>query len=107
VIFDNSGAPGGDFTNPNYTTLESTAYNDVMRISSNSWGASDDAYSIDSLEYDALVRDAQPATSSFPVAGNQQYVIIFSAGNDGSGSNTVNLPGTAKNVITVGAAENV
>jgi subtilisin-like proprotein convertase family protein len=107
VIFDNSGAAGGDFTNPNYTTLESMAYNDTMRISNNSWGASDDAYSIESQEYDALVRDAQPSTSSFPVAGNQQYVIIFSAGNDGSGANTVNLPGTAKNVITVGAAENV
>jgi hypothetical protein len=38
VIFDNSGASGGDFTSPNYTTLESSAYNDTMRISSNSWG---------------------------------------------------------------------
>src|SRR4030095_2839665 len=66
VIFDNSGAAGGDFTNPDYTTLESSAYNDTMRISSNSWGASSNAYSIDSQEYDALVRDAQPATAPFP-----------------------------------------
>ena len=107
VIFDNSGASGGDFTSPNYTTLESSAYNDTMRISSNSWGASSNAYSIDSQEYDALVRDAQPATSGFPTAGNQEMVIVFAAGNDGSGANTVGLPGTAKNVITVGAAENV
>jgi hypothetical protein len=34
-------------------------------------------------------------------------VIVFAAGNDGSGANTVGLPGTAKNVITVGASENV
>jgi hypothetical protein len=53
VIFDNSGASGGDFTSPNYTTLESSAYNDTMRISSNSWGASDNSYSIDPQEYDA------------------------------------------------------
>jgi subtilisin-like proprotein convertase family protein len=107
VIFDNSGAPAGDFTDPNYTTLESSAYNDTMRISSNSWGASSNAYSIDSQEYDALVRDAQPTGAPFPAAGNQEYVILFAAGNDGSGSNTVGLPGTAKNVITVGAAEGV
>ncbi len=35
-------------------------------------------------------------------------VIVFAAGNDGQyGTNTVGEPGTAKNVITVGAAENV
>lgn len=107
VIFDNSGAPTGDFTDPNYTTLESTAYNDTMRISSNSWGASSNAYSIDSQEYDALVRDAQPTGAAFPAAGNQEYVILFAAGNDGSGAGSVGLPGTAKNVITVGASEGV
>ncbi|HEY6803935.1 MAG TPA: S8 family serine peptidase [Pyrinomonadaceae bacterium] len=107
VIFDNSGAATGDFTNPNYTTLESSAYNDTMRISSNSWGASDNSYSIDSQEYDALVRDAQPTGAAFPAAGNQEYIILFAAGNDGSSQGTVGLPGTAKNVITVGAAEGV
>src|SRR6185503_6728368 len=107
VIFDNSGASGGDFTAPNFTTLESSAYNATMRISSNSWGASNNSYTIDSQEYDALVRDAQPSTSGFPTAGNQEYVILFAAGNDGSGANTVGTPGTAKNVITVGAAEGV
>ncbi len=107
VIFDNSGAPTGDFTSPDYTTLESSAYNETMRISSNSWGSSANSYSVDSQEYDALVRDAQPAGAPFPAAGNQEYTIIFAAGNDGSGSNTVGTPGTAKNIITVGASENV
>lgn len=107
VIFDNSGNPSGDFTNPDYSEIESRAYNDSMRISSNSWGASSNAYSIDSQEYDALVRDAQPTGSTFPVAGNQEYVILFAGGNDGSGAGSIGLPGTAKNVITVGAAEGV
>jgi subtilisin family serine protease len=34
-------------------------------------------------------------------------VIVFAAGNNGSGSNTVGSPSTGKNVITVGASENV
>jgi hypothetical protein len=53
------------------------------------------------------VRDAQPAGSSFPTDGNQEMVIVFSAGNSGSGGHTIGWPGTAKNVITVGAAEGV
>jgi subtilisin-like proprotein convertase family protein len=102
VIFDPD-----TFTSPNYTTLESTAYNDGARISSNSWGSNSNAYTVDSQEYDALVRDAQPAGAPFPAAGNQEYIIIFAAGNGGSGANTVGEPSTGKNVITVGASENV
>ena len=34
--------------------------------------------------YDALVRDAQPATAVVPAAGNQPMVVVFSAGNAGS-----------------------
>ncbi len=102
VIFD-----PGTFTSPNYSTLESQAYRDGARISSNSWGSSSNLYTVDAQEYDALVRDAQPAGSTVPVAGNQEYIIVFAAGNGGSGPNTVGEPSTAKNVITVGAAENV
>ena len=103
VIFDPD-----TFTNPNLPNLESKAYNDGMRISSNSWGANvGGAYTASSQAYDALVRDAQPAGSTFATAGNQEMVIVFAAGNAGSGANTVGAPGTAKNVITVGAAENV
>ncbi|MGH9967909.1 MAG: S8 family serine peptidase, partial [Pyrinomonadaceae bacterium] len=103
VIFDPNS-----FTFPNFANLESKAYNDGMRISTNSWGASTGgAYNADSQAYDALVRDAQPAGSTFPTAGNQEHVIVFAAGNDGSGANTVGSPATAKNVISVGASENV
>jgi subtilisin-like proprotein convertase family protein len=107
VIFDNSGAPTGDFTFPDYSDLESRAYSETMRVSSNSWGASDNSYTIDAQEYDALVRDAQPTGATVPAAGNQEYVILFAAGNDGPGAASVGEPGTAKNVITVGASENV
>src|SRR5262245_41700884 len=33
-------------------------------------------------------------------------IVVFAAGNSGSGANTVSSPGTAKNVITAGASEN-
>ena len=102
VIFDPT-----NFTSPVYSDLESQAYNDGARISSNSWGSSDNSYSVDAQQYDALVRDAQLTGSPFPAAGNQEYIIVFAAGNDGPGPNTVGEPSTAKNVITVGAAENV
>ena len=58
------------------------------------------------------MRDAQPDTACVlpdcvSTPGNQDYVIVFSAGNSGPALNTVHAPGLAKNVITVGAAENV
>jgi uncharacterized repeat protein (TIGR01451 family) len=98
VIFDPDS-----FTRPNYSTLQSDAYNNGARISNNSWGADvAGAYNTDSQSYDKLVRDSQTS-----VAGNQQMVIVFAAGNAGPNAQTVDSPGSAKNVITVGAAENV
>ncbi len=46
------------------------------------------------------MRDAQPAAT-----GNQEMVIVFAAGNQGPAADSITPPGTAKNVITVGAAE--
>ncbi len=86
-----------------FSSLRSAAYTAGARISNNSWGAAvGGAYTADSREFDFLVRDAQPG-----VAGNQQMTNVFSAGNSGAGGNTIGSPGTAKNVITVGASENV
>lgn len=97
VIFD------PNYTQPNFNNMLSAGYTEGMRISSNSWGAAvGGAYTTDAQTYDRLVRDAQTGT-----AGNQEAVIVFSAGNSGSGANTIGSPGTGKNVITVGAAENV
>src|SRR6266478_3055845 len=78
-------------------------------IANNSWnyvGAS--GYDIAAASYDAAVRDALPA-----VTGPQPLLLVFSAGNGGGGANdgssgnpdTIFSPGTAKNVITVGAIE--
>jgi len=79
------------------------AYDDSARISSNSWGAAvAGQYDSDAQRYDALVRDADNQTS-----GNQEYTILFTTGNSGPGGGTCGTPGTAKNVISVGAAENV
>ncbi len=98
VIFDPND------TSPNLTTLESNAYRDGARISSNSWGfpGTFGRYDINAQQFDAIVRDARPG-----VAGNQEDVVVFAGGNFGPGQRTITSPGTAKNVITVGAAENV
>lgn len=101
-VFKNAGGWDAQGT---YTELISNTYALGARISSNSWGAPvGGAYTSDSQEYDALVRDAQPGSGAY--AGNQEIMVVFAAGNDGSGANTVGTPGTAKNVLTVGASEN-
>jgi len=102
VIFD-----PGSYTFPDFEDMLSRGYRDSTRISTNSWGAATPAYSSDSQRYDALVRDSQPADGAVPNPGNQEMVILFAAGNSGSGAGTVGRPGNAKNVITVGASENV
>ena len=79
---------------------EDAAYLQGSRISTNSWGllgATD--YSFYDQLYDSLVRDAQ-----LGVPGNQPLTVLFAAGNSAS---KVESPGLAKNVITVGASENV
>jgi len=88
------------------TSWEQTAYNSGARISTNSWGYQSGGgpvpfYNSAAQEYDYITRDA---TSS---GGNQELLVVFAASNDGSGSNTVSSPGTAKNIITVAAGENV
>ncbi|HKP21119.1 MAG TPA: S8 family serine peptidase, partial [Thermoleophilaceae bacterium] len=110
-IFRCSGAAAA----VNYSQLTSEAYAAGARISNNSWGISNfGGYHVASQAYDALVRDASPGTP-----GNQEMVEVFSAGNDGDGKGnpadpkgdegygSITSPGTAKNVITVGAAESV
>jgi Subtilase family/Viral BACON domain len=91
------------------TSWEETAYGQGARISSNSWGLIDPStflpitrYDVNAQEFDRIVRDAQRG-----VAGNQQLTVVFAAANSGPSSNTVGSPGSAKNVITVGASENV
>ena len=111
VIFDNS-SENNDFTNPDYTNMLADAYGSGARVDNNSWGASEGGvYDSEAQTYDALVRDSEQKLS-----GNHEMVIVFAAGNDGpcvdeqgtgGGVHGIDSPGSAKNVITVGAAENV
>jgi subtilisin-like proprotein convertase family protein len=80
-----------------------SSYNAGAYITTNSWGAPvGGVYNATSRAYDVLSRDA-----SSIIPGNQQMLHIFSAGNSGSAATTIGSPGTAKNVLTVGATENV
>ena len=78
-------------------------------ISNNSWVYSGDSvYDLAAAGYDAAVRDALPL-----VTGSQPVLFVFAAGNDGVGDDngtggepdTIKSPATAKDVITVGALE--
>jgi hypothetical protein len=104
VVFDPD-----DWTSPDFSQLESQAYQSGARISNNSWGYpdTDGLYGANSQEFDALVRDVQTNASSYPSPGNQEMVIVFAAGDSGPENGTVVEPGTAKNVLDVGAADNV
>jgi hypothetical protein len=104
VIFDPY-----DYTYPDFAYLQADAYQNGARVSNNSWGTANSGgvYDGEAQAYDALVRDAQPAGSTYPTPGNQGMVIVFAAGNDGPNATTMDTPGSAKNVITVGATQNV
>jgi subtilase family protein len=51
--------------------------------------------------WDARTRDADTG-----VAGNQPYLVVFSAGNSGPAAGSLTSPHAAKNIISVGATEN-
>jgi hypothetical protein len=74
------------------------------KISSNSWGLTVAPTVYDAAEqaYDAGTRDATSLE-----ADNQELIYIFAAANLGPGAGSVSSPGAAKNIITVGASENV
>jgi subtilisin-like proprotein convertase family protein len=89
--------------------LQETAARTNAFISNNSWQYFNDTeYDLAAASYDAAVRDALPERS-----GSQPMVYVFAAGNSGGGNDqgtggsadTIGSPGTAKNVITVGALE--
>lgn len=91
---------GPNFTNPNLIEMVDMMYADGARISSNSWGSYNNSYTAESQLYDRFVRDASPLE-----AGNQELTIVFASGN--RGQNFLSVPANAKNVITVGASENL
>jgi subtilisin-like proprotein convertase family protein len=102
------------FTQADYVLQEVAGRTNAL-ISNNSWAYSVEDYDLAAASYDAAVRDSIPERP-----GSQAVIYVFPAGNNGaansfdSGANdggtggtagTINSPGTAKNVITVGAVE--
>jgi subtilisin-like proprotein convertase family protein len=70
-------------------------------VSNNSWSYGDaNTYNLASASWDAAVRDALPG-----VTGSQPLLVVFAAGNSGAAG--IDSPSSAKNVLTVGAIENM
>ncbi len=101
-IFDASGYDISSCSGTDTGVIKSVQDNGAL-INTNSWGCSGCAGSYDdsSQAYDVGVRDADLTET-----GNQEMIIVFSAGNSGSSANTIGTPGNGKNMITVGASEN-
>lgn len=89
---------------PSVTKLFDSAYKEGARIHSNSWGAPNS-----NGRYDNMA--VQADTWLFQ---NPDFLAVFAAGNDGADNNSdgvadegsVSSPGSAKNVLTVGASKN-
>ncbi len=89
-------------------TLQEGAALNGARISNNSWGYPYFAYDSAAASFDEAVRDSARGTT-----GDQSVMYIFAAGNSGFGDSTgqggfpgsINSPGSAKNVVTVGAID--
>ena len=101
-IFD----PGFDLSrcSNSDTGLIKSSQDSGADITTNSWGCGGCAGSYDtsSQAFDVGVRDAD-----LTQAGNQEMIMFFAAGNDGPSSASIGSPGNGKNMITVGASENV
>ncbi|MFH1439761.1 MAG: S8 family serine peptidase [Candidatus Woesearchaeota archaeon] len=75
------------------SSMIQTLYNDGARIETNSWGSGTTEYS------SALARNFDRF-----MWNNKDILILNSAGNSGSSLQTIRDPGTAKNILTVGAS---
>ena len=104
-VVDNNGYFSGLPDDLNDLFLQ--AYTNDARIHSDSWGASGNG------AYDTMARMCDEFTWNHP-----EMLLVFAAGNDGADSlptgnpdgvvdeDSLGSPATAKNVLTVGAAEN-
>ena len=79
------------------TGVFTDAYGDGARIHSNSWGSNNNLG-----KYTAFSEDVDDFVFNHP-----DMLVVIAAGNSGPGPSTVSAPGTAKNCLTVGAAESV
>ncbi|CAG0989624.1 Serine protease AprX [Methanosarcinales archaeon] len=88
---------GGLYIPTDLSSLFQEAYDDGAKIHSNSWGSP--------LLYGDYTSDSQYVDSF--TWDNPDMLIVFAAGNQGDGDNTVLPPATAKDAIAVGASENL
>ena len=92
----------GNLVSPSLNYLFNDAYGKGARIHTNSWGSSQTS---DQGKYTSESEDVDDRANYYDRFYNnvEGLSILFASGNDGSGSGTVNSPGTAKNAITVGS----
>ena len=95
-IMDSAGNLGG--IPSNLTNLFQPALDNGARIHTNSWGLNtgNGAYNFDSQNADTFTFN------------HRDFLVLFAAGNEGgkpAPNNKVTPPGTAKNVLTIGASE--
>jgi len=87
------GTPDGSLDVPSDLSLVyDAAYEDGGRLHSNSWGAPDSSYTDNAQQTDEYMWH------------NDDMLILYAAANDGPDANTVGSPGTAKNILTIGAS---
>src|SRR5262249_22391827 len=98
VIFQDAGSETTgclDGLGSDFSLIWKQAYDAGVRVHSNSWGAAvAGAYNTDSRDIDRIIY------------GYEDMLIFFSAGNSGSGAQTVGAPASAKNCVTVGSTTN-
>lgn len=95
---------GGLSVPPKMAKMLDDAYKAGARVHSNSWGGARNLGA-----YDAFAQQADDY-----MWNHQDFLLVFAAGNSGEDANkdgridpgSVSSPGTAKNVLTVGASEN-
>jgi hypothetical protein len=92
ILFQDLGSDAG-FGGLGSTPMWQQAFAAGVAIHSNSYGASvgNGAYGGSDQRVDQALRELE------------DMIILFAAGNDGSGANTIGSPANAKNVLTVGA----
>jgi len=98
-FLDGGGSQGAVYLFPNLNDLYILPYNGnsagSVKIMSNSWGSSTGgAYDAECAQSDQFMWD------------HKDFLLFFSNGNDGPGSNTVGSPAAAKNVVSVGGCQN-
>ncbi|HHN94475.1 MAG TPA: hypothetical protein ENK17_06880, partial [Anaerolineae bacterium] len=108
-IADSHGGLGGIPSDDG--DLMRTAYDDGARIHTNSWGGPTGG-TVQDPEYGGYVVASQQVDQA--MWEHKDLLVLFAAGNEGDDENadgvidpdSVGQPGTAKNVLTVGASEN-